>query len=158
MPYNIPKPPETYQGNQVIINSDRLLFNAKTDSILLFSSENIGFSTKGSIHFDTSSERENSRFVVNSPNIHLGLEFDNSPPHQSAVLSDELIESLNDILDMIKKVYVDLTIGISYTSTSPGTPTGWNPMNFDLMINRHDKIERIKNSLQNIKSEKVKLV
>ena len=33
----IPKQPNTYQGTQVIINSDRLLFNAKDDSILLFS-------------------------------------------------------------------------------------------------------------------------
>ena len=39
----IPQSPNTYQGNQVIINSDRLLFNAKTDSILLFSDQAIGF-------------------------------------------------------------------------------------------------------------------
>ena len=35
-PYK-PVNPGSYLGNQVIINSDRLLFNAKTDSILLFS-------------------------------------------------------------------------------------------------------------------------
>ena len=49
-----PTIPGLYQGNQVIINSDRLLFNAKEDSILLFSNKAIGFSTRGSIHFDTS--------------------------------------------------------------------------------------------------------
>tara|TARA_R110002020_G_scaffold205522_2_gene410158 strand:+ start:64 stop:177 length:114 start_codon:yes stop_codon:yes gene_type:complete len=32
-----PTAPNLFQGNQVIINSDRLLFNAKDDSILLFS-------------------------------------------------------------------------------------------------------------------------
>ena len=33
----IPESPKTFQGNQVIINSDRLIFNAKADSILLYS-------------------------------------------------------------------------------------------------------------------------
>ena len=53
------KPTSTtdYQGKQVIIDSDRLLFNAKNDSILLFSDKAIGFSTRGSIHFDTSSTK-----------------------------------------------------------------------------------------------------
>ena len=50
----IPQAPGSYQGNQVLINSDRLIFNAKEDSILLFSDKAIGFSTNGSFHFDTS--------------------------------------------------------------------------------------------------------
>ena len=48
----VPKDPNIYQGNQVVINSDRLLFNAKSDSILLFSDKAIGFSTNGSFHFE----------------------------------------------------------------------------------------------------------
>ena len=65
----IPEHPNIYQGNQVIINSDRLVFNAKEDSILLFSDKAIGFSTNGSFHFDTSPDETNSKFVINSPNI-----------------------------------------------------------------------------------------
>ena len=49
----IPTPPGLYQGNQVFINSDRLIFNARVDSILLYSEKAIGFSTNGSFHFDT---------------------------------------------------------------------------------------------------------
>ena len=33
----IPEQPNIYQGKQAIINSDRILFNVKEDSILLFS-------------------------------------------------------------------------------------------------------------------------
>jgi len=51
-----------YQGKQVIIDSDRLLFNAKNDSILLFSDKAIGFSTKGSIHFDDASDDKTLSF------------------------------------------------------------------------------------------------
>ena len=66
----IPESPETYKGSQVIINSDRLLFNAKKESILLFSDKVIGFSTNGSFHFDTSGDKGESKFVVNYHNIY----------------------------------------------------------------------------------------
>ena len=58
-----PEAPELYQGNQVLINSDRLVFNAKTDGILLFSDKVIGFSTNGSFHFDTSKNTDN-KFIL----------------------------------------------------------------------------------------------
>ena len=59
-----PLPLSTYIGNQVLINSDRLIFNAKKDSILLYSDKVIGFSTNGSFHFDTSHESD-SKFLLN---------------------------------------------------------------------------------------------
>ena len=94
-----PDNPNIYQGKQVIINSDRLLFNAKTDSILLFSDKAIGFSTNGSIHFDTSNGDDNN-FIVNAPNIYLGLEYDDTLPKEPAVKGDALEELLNEILDV----------------------------------------------------------
>ena len=32
----VPAQPNLYQGKQIVLNSDRILFNAKNDSILLF--------------------------------------------------------------------------------------------------------------------------
>jgi len=154
----LPLPPDTYQGNQVLLNSDRLLFNAKTDSILLFSKEAIGFSTEGSFHFDTSSDDSKSKFIINSPKIYLGLEFNNDLPEQPAVLADDLISSLTEILDLIAKIYLDIASNVSFLSTSAGTPTGVHTNNFDLMLKRIRKIEKVKASLQDIKSKKVKLV
>ena len=103
-----PLPPESYQGNQVLINSDRLIFNAKKDSILLYSDKVIGFSTNGSFHFDTSPESD-SKFVLNSPNIYLGLEYlPGSPTGPNPLNSGQLqgryrelrtiISDLDDIL------------------------------------------------------------
>ena len=96
-PYK-PTSPGSYTGNQVIINSDRLLFNARQDSILLYSDKVIGFSTNGSFHFDTSPDKKNSKFIINSPNIYLGLGPENELPTQCAVLSDDLIIALEDIV------------------------------------------------------------
>ena len=58
-----PEHPNIYQGNQVLINSDRLVFNAKQDSILLYSEKSIGFSTKGNFHIDTDNSQHN-KFIV----------------------------------------------------------------------------------------------
>ena len=130
----LPKPPESYQGNQVIINSDRLVFNAKTDSILLFSDKAIGFSTKGSFHFDTSPkdildvDGEESKLIVNSPNIYLGLD-DGVFPTEPAVLGDELGEFLDELLDLLKDMIDVITDEVSYTVTSAPGITGMNVKN-----------------------------
>ena len=68
-----PKQPFAYQGNQVIINTDRIVMQSKHDSILMFAQEHISFSANGSIHFDTSSNND-SYFIINSPKMILGLE------------------------------------------------------------------------------------
>tara|TARA_Y100000004_G_scaffold186572_1_gene238285 strand:- start:413 stop:886 length:474 start_codon:yes stop_codon:yes gene_type:complete len=153
-----PQAPGTYQGNQVLINSDRLVFNAKEDSILLFSDKAIGFSTNGSFHFDTSSDENESKFVVNSPNIYLGLEFNNTLPEQPAVLGDELIVSLTEILELITKIYQDLSFNVTFISTTPGTPTGLNPTNYNIMQKRMKEIQNVRDSFEAFKSQNTKLV
>ena len=118
----IPDQPDIYQGKQVIINSDRLLFNAKTDSILLFSDKIIGFSTNGSFHFDTG-DLEGNKFVVNAPNIYLGLLTDKDDPQKKvyptepALLGDKTEEYLNNLLDMIENI-IDALVG-QYTLVAP---------------------------------------
>ena len=116
----IPQNPKTHIGSQLILNSDRLIFNAKTDSKLLYSDKAIGFSTNGSFHFDTSSDTE-SHFIVNSPNIYLGLDFDNTLPKEPAVLGNELVESLEEVLDLIQKVYSDIAFQVSHIVGGIGT-------------------------------------
>ena len=154
----IPEAPGTYQGNQVIVNSNRLIFNAKEDSILLFSKEAIGFSTQGSFHFDTSPDENISKFVVNSPNIYLGLEFDDTFPTQPAVLGDELEEILTEMLDLVSGILDDICYKVSYVVTPPGGIPGINPANTSMLNIRKQEIQSIKSSLENIKSLNTKLV
>ncbi len=153
----IPESPDTYQGNQVILNSDRLLFNAKSDSILLFSDKAIGFSTNGSFHFDTSPNEE-SKFIINSPQIYLGLEFDDTLPTQPAVLGDELGELLEGVLDLIDDVIDDICTKVTYVVTPPGGLTGMNPANFSTFQSRKIEIESLKQDIQDIMSINTKLV
>ena len=153
----IPESPDTYQGNQVILNSDRLLFNAKSDIILLFSDKAIGFSTNGSFHFDTSPNEE-SKFIINSPQIYLGLEFDDTLPTQPAVLGEELGELLEGVLDLIDDVIDDICTKVTYVVTPPGGLTGMNPANFSTFQSRKIEIESLKQDIENIMSTNTKLV
>lgn len=57
-----------YNGEQVLINSDRVLINSRNDSIFLFSNKIINFSSNDGIHFNT-----DKNVVLNSSNIQLGL-------------------------------------------------------------------------------------
>jgi hypothetical protein len=63
------KPEFPYLGEQIIINSGRVILNSKDDSIFLFGKKAIGFSSAGTINFDT-----NNSIIMNSPKIYLGLE------------------------------------------------------------------------------------
>ena len=154
----IPEAPGTYQGNQVVINSDRLLFNAKNDSILLYSKEAIGFSTKGSFHFDTSPDGDKSKFVINSPKIYLGLDEYDEYPTEPAVLGNELEEVLVLIVDLTKNLINDICNKVAYVVTPPGGITGINPANKSMLQLRLDEIEDIKDAILEIKSLNTKLV
>ena len=156
-----PTAPNLFQGNQVIINSDRLLFNAKDDSILLFSNKAIGFSTNGSIHFDTSDEKEGeeaSKFIVNSPNIYLGLDYKGDLPTEPAVLGDYLGDIwLSDMLEMMEGLIDDLITKVAFISTAPGAPTGPNPANQGMLSLRKMQIQDLKDNIQYFKSKITKI-
>ena len=149
----IPESPNTYQGNQVIINSDRLVFNAKEDSILLFSDKAIGFSTNGSFHFDTSDNNE-SKFIINSPNIYLGLDLKKLPT-EPAVLGNELHDLLNKILDLIYGLTGDICYKVSYIS--PVGPTTMNPTNEGALLETRQRIQQLKREINAIKSNITKI-
>jgi hypothetical protein len=155
----IPTSPDTYQGNQVIINSDRLVFNAKKDTILLYSDKAIGFSTRGNFHFDTDSS-EDTKFIVNAPNIYLGLNNlrTGELPTEPAVLGNELKGLLIQILDLLDSMTIDMAYNIAHITTQPGTPTGMNPSNASIVNCLKEEITDVRNNLDDIMSQNTKLV
>tara|TARA_R110002012_G_scaffold186348_1_gene353009 strand:+ start:2306 stop:2776 length:471 start_codon:yes stop_codon:yes gene_type:complete len=153
----IPEESHLYQGKQIIINSDRLTFNAKDDSILLFSKEAIGFSTKGSFHFDTSN-KEGNKFIVNSPNIYFGLK-DGNLPTEPVLLGNKtkdwmvgdngLLDLLDSILDMIEGEIIYLT------PTGPTSPFDINEL---AILDRKTKIDTLRTKFLENLSNQVKTI
>ena len=152
-----PELPHLYQGKQAIINSDRILFNAKTDSVLLYSSQHISLSCNGEIHLDTSDGE--SKVVINSPEIYLGLD-DGNLAKEAAVLGEQNEVWLNELCDLVEELLFILGEGGTYQlmTTTPGTPTAPNPSNVGILKPIVTKIGNMRKNIELIKSKRVKIV
>jgi len=152
-----PEAPNNYIGKQVIINSDRLIFNAKDDSILLFSDKAIGFSTNGNFHFDTLNNGTN-KFVINAPNIYLGLRYDDTYANEPILLGNRTEAWLNDLIDVISYILDDVKYKVSYISQDVGKPTGPNLQNESLLKLRYNQLNALRDDIKYIMSERIKAV
>ena len=92
------KPEFPYLGEQIIINSGRVILNSKDDSVFLFGKKAIGFSSAGTINFDT-----NESVIINSPKIYLGLD-----AKEPLVRGTQLTIMLDDILDALRVLAAQL--------------------------------------------------
>lgn len=97
-----PEIPSQYKGKQIILASGRLIFNAKEDAIMMFSKKAIGFSSAGTINFDS-----DDYHIVNAPKIYLGLfAHQEKEPlllgNKTNDLLKELSNSLNEFAELIK--------------------------------------------------------
>lgn len=147
----VPAQPNLYQGKQIVLNSDRILFNAKNDSILLFADKSIGLNTQGSINIDNK-----GLFVINSRSeIYLGLKGSDAPT-EPALLGDKTGVYLKDICELIRSILVFLASEYKVTVPLVGiSAPGPNDIgSFIQQINFLASKER----QDQIKSKKVKLV
>jgi hypothetical protein len=147
----IPAQPDIYQGKQIVINSDRILFNAKNDAVLTYADKAIGFSTEGSINFDNKGV-----FVVNSKeNIYLGLK-NKEYPTEPALLGDKTGTYLQDMLNLIQDIILFLAAEYKVTVPLVGiSAPGPNDISSFMQQIAYLKSE---GRLSDIKSKKVKLV
>ena len=118
---SLPLQPSEFQSPQVIINSDRLVFNSKKDSILLSAQESIFLGSNSSINIST------KNYIVDSPQIKLG-----KGATESIIKGDKFLDDLSSImnelsilcsqLEKLKEVSaVDVNSGkIVYTSAVQG--------------------------------------
>ena len=88
-----PKPPNDYEGKQILVNSGRLILNAKEDSILLSSPNVIHFSAGDSLHIDTA-----NKVIMSTQEVLLVDRF----ADQRAVLGDELVFELNKLIPVLE--------------------------------------------------------
>lgn len=85
------KPVFPYLGEQIIINSGRVILNSKEDSVFLFGKKAIGFSSAGTINFDA-----DESVIINTPKLYLGL-----GAEEPLVKGTQLSIMLEDILDAL---------------------------------------------------------
>lgn len=110
-----PESPELYSKDQIILNSGRLLLNAKEDAILLFAKEAISFSSSDSVHINCDVK---PGFIVNAPEIHLGLKT-NATPEEPLVKGDTLKAALDNLLDDLNGLVSQIQSGVQGNAGTP---------------------------------------
>ncbi len=135
-----------YNNNQIILSSDRLIFNAKKDNIFFLAKNDISISAGNSVHIDLGGK--NSIFVVNSPEIQFGLpDADNTL--ESVAKGDTSVDIFSSILNDLYAFMVSLTTTKGVVSGGVATLPGINIAAKDMI----EKIKLIKQDLNKIKSK-----
>ena len=133
---NAPTLPNEYVEDKVILNSGRLLFNSKSDSILLSSNQSINLNSINSVNIDTST------LSIQSDKILLG----SKNATEAVLLGDKTVDTLKDIVTEVTSVFNQLQSLIG----NMGVP--FVPLNA-AAIAANTKLEAIKNTLDQLKSK-----
>ncbi len=134
---------DVYVGKQILIDSDRLVFNGRKDA-LFSSTDLLLFKTEGEFHINTRKDT-----FINTPKIYIGPTIDGEDPNIPAVKSDTLKQLLSDLIGSFKMFFT-----VSYPQTSG--LQGPNPViNKGLAQTIIQDLQKIESRLDEIKSDKV---
>lgn len=103
------EPPTTtdqYKGNQVIINGGRVVFNAKSDSILQYAQKSIGISSGDSINLDSG-----KYFCVDSSKVYLGRSAKNE--QEPVLLGNRTEHFLQELLSILEGISLDFSTAVT---------------------------------------------
>jgi hypothetical protein len=143
-----PHPQSSFVNPQVIINANRVIINAKSDSILLSSQKSVGISSNGSLNFSSKKET-----IIDTSLLKLG----NITAKEPLLRGDITMDYLNELFDSLITLVTPLTGLQSYVENDKVIPTPnilvQEPANEFL-----DVVRTIKNNMSNeVKSDIVKI-
>lgn len=128
-----------FAGNQVIIASDRLIFNSKKQEFIVFSKEGIGLSAEKAISIDGKQVVE-----MESKRINLGLNA-KSP----VLLGDRTMEWLNELCSILSSFLTSTTQITVPTSWGPSGP----PINNPSFANLKMKVKQLQQKIEKLQSQ-----
>lgn len=129
--------PNEFQGNQIFINSNRIILNSKTEEIMAFSKKATNLVTEGIFTIDAIDDiitNTTSRTIVNSPEIYLGGEDAN----ESIVLGNTLLQLLQEMIDLLVQ-------HVHPTGTGPSGP---------ILTPVDSQLQQMKNKLESMLSKR----
>ena len=132
----LPTPAKDYRGDQIILNSGRLFFNSKTDSIFLSSPQSINLNSQKTLNVDT------EEVSIQAEKILLGSK-DAKEPVLYGELTEDVLLSIIALLEQI--------INSSSTATAAGVPIA----SLEALTLLKPQIVKLKDLAKNLKSETV---
>jgi hypothetical protein len=154
-----PTVPELYSGKQILLNSGRLVFNAKNDHIILSADKSVHLVSNNSINIDTADQVAINtgtlgKITLVSPKIHLGknegTEGYVGAELQSVVLGENLLQTLTSVLDALEGIAGAMT----YANNGGGPVASLNKEGPLLK----GQVAILKNSLNILLSKNVKTI
>lgn len=130
-----------FSGNQVIISSDRLIFNARKQEIIAFAKGGIGLSSEKAISIDGKELVE-----IESKKISLGL--DASSP---ALLGDRSMDWLNELCLILSNLLTTLTVTTVPTGVGPSGP----PITTPQILSLRSDLQILQQKIQTLQSRLV---
>jgi len=122
-----PETPSQYTKPQVIINSDRLVFNAKTDSVLLSAEKSVFLGANSSLNFNAG-----NNMVLECSDIKFG---DNTA-NESLILGDTFLDNLDVVFTKLDQLCTQLSLSTIWPAGAPvadgGVITIANSLKVDL--------------------------
>tara|TARA_B100000780_G_scaffold255275_1_gene203845 strand:- start:37 stop:1275 length:1239 start_codon:yes stop_codon:yes gene_type:complete len=111
--FSSPTSTKEFDSEQVVINSGRILFNAKSDNILLSSFDTINLNSINSLNIDT------PKTIIQSKEIYLGDKYATEP----VILGDTFLADLQSLLMKINNLTSALMVPMSiYPPVGPNAP------------------------------------
>ena len=139
-----PQLARSYSNPQIILNSDRVIINAKTDSILLSAQKSISLSTNESVNINTKT------LSIDAGKINLGSK--DAP--ESVVRGDTLYFQLNGICDALTSMLEILSTSKTYINGVPANDVQSNQVYSSVK----SQIEQIQEYLPKMLSKNVKTI
>jgi hypothetical protein len=135
--------PSQFTNPQIILNSDRIVLNAKTDSVLISGQNSVGISSNNSVNIEA------KQIYLDGNDIRLG----NKNASQSALKGDITVEYLKILITELK----NLTEVLKTVQDWPGGVPTPNSAILTVANSSQEIFEKIYNNIDNIKSNFIKL-
>ena len=138
--------PTEYNGNQILLNSDRLIFSARSGELIFYAKKNYGFISDGTLSIDNrggvnikcgdvvSLDTDNSNVLIKTGRggIHLG-----NRSLEPLVKGDQLVKILESLIDAI----------LQQSYLTPVGPSSIAPVNFASFIQIRSQLRAILSTL-----------
>ena len=140
-----PTTPSQFTNPQIILNSDRIVLNAKTDSVLISGQNSVGISSNNSVNIESTSEID-----IASKLVKLG----STNASQAVLRGDETVEYLKILITELQNLSEALKVVQDWPG---GTPTP-NPILLATANSALQVFGTIYNEIDSVKSKTVKTV
>jgi hypothetical protein len=137
-----PTTPSLYINPQIILNSDRIVLNAKKDSVLISGQKSVGLSSNDSVNIGA------KQIYIDGSDIRLGSKDAEEP----VLLGNKTITTLRQITSLLKSITMVLQLDQLFPA---GIPIPNGPAN-TIALTANQILSNIETSLDSLASKKVK--